>query len=85
MAEDNGLKGLASVILVGKLLREIGFCQPEALEEAIFKSVPAKKQHLLTPNRKAFELGMLDDSGDTAPACTLPTNWVAESEAFIKS
>lgn len=85
LAEEHGLKGLASVVLVGKLLREIGFCQVEALETAIFKSVPPKKQHLLTPNRKAFELGMLDDSGDTSPVCELPKDWIAESEQFIES
>lgn len=78
LAEENGLKGLASVILVGKLLREIGFCDPAALEGAIAKSVPAKKAHLLGKNRKAFEIGMLNDDGESAPVCSLPEGWVAE-------
>lgn len=63
MAQDNGLKGLASVILVGKLLREIGFCDPAAMEGAIEKSVPARKQHLAEPNKRALELGMTFDDG----------------------
>lgn len=68
MAADAGLKGLANVILVGKLLREIGFCCPEALDEAIVKSIPARKANLLEPNRAALALGMNEA---TAPACDL--------------
>lgn len=70
LAEENGLKGLASVILVGKLLREIGFCDYSAMEGAIAKSVPAKKQHLVEPNKKALEMGMAYDDG-TPGACTV--------------
>jgi 2-oxoglutarate ferredoxin oxidoreductase subunit gamma len=58
LAEDAGLKGLANVILVGKLLRELGFCGVEALDKAIVKSVPPKRQQLLEPNRRALEIGM---------------------------
>ncbi|MEA5075681.1 MAG: 2-oxoacid:acceptor oxidoreductase family protein [Coriobacteriia bacterium] len=78
LAEENGLKGLASVILVGKLLREIGFCDPRALDEAIAKSVPPKKAHLLPKNRKAFEIGMLNEDGESVPACSLPEDWSVE-------
>jgi 2-oxoglutarate ferredoxin oxidoreductase subunit gamma len=78
LAEEHGLKGLASVILVGKLLREIGFCDPRTLDAAIVKSVPPKKQHLLPSNRKAFEIGMLNDDGESAPVCSLPEDWTAE-------
>jgi 2-oxoglutarate ferredoxin oxidoreductase subunit gamma len=78
LAERHGLKGLANVILVGKMLREIGFCDPVALDEAITKSVPPSKQHLLVANRKAFEIGMLNEDGDSQPACALPEGWVAE-------
>lgn len=77
LAEENGLKGLASVILVGKLLREIGFCDPMALDEAIVKSVPPKKQQLLGPNRKAFEIGMTNEDGESSPVCSLPEGWTA--------
>ncbi len=58
MAEEAGLKGLGNVVLVGKLLREIGFCGIEALESALEKSVPPKRQHLLEPNKRALALGM---------------------------
>jgi len=78
LAEEHGLKGLASVILVGKLLREIGFCDPMALDAAIVKSVPATKQHLLGPNRTAFEIGMTNEDGESSPVCSLPEGWTAE-------
>ena len=58
LAEEAGLKGLANVVLVGKMLKESGFCGIEALDKAIAKSVPAKRQHLLEPNRKALAIGM---------------------------
>lgn len=69
LAEEAGFKGLANVILVGKLLREIGFCCPEALDEAIVKSVPPKRAAQLEPNRKALAIGMANDDGDTSPSC----------------
>jgi 2-oxoglutarate ferredoxin oxidoreductase subunit gamma len=58
LAEDAGLKGLANVVLVGKMLKEVGFCAADAVDKAIKKSVPAKRQHLLEPNLKALEIGM---------------------------
>lgn len=58
LAEEAGLKGLGNVVLVGKLLKEIGFCGVEALDQAIVKSVPAKREHLVELNRRALEIGM---------------------------
>jgi len=70
LSVDEGLKGLASVILVGKLLREIGFCDAAAMDGAIEKCVPPRKQHLLEPNKRALELGMTYDDG-TPGVCTV--------------
>lgn len=70
LAEENDLKGLASVILVGKLLREMGFCNPSAMDGAIDKSVPAKKQHLVASNKRALEIGLTYDDG-TPGVCSL--------------
>lgn len=58
MAEENGLKGLANIILIGKLLKESKFCSPETMDAALNKSIPPKKAHLLDSNRKAIALGM---------------------------
>lgn len=58
MAEENNLKGLGNIILVGKLFKETGFCSFEALKKGIEKSVPPKKANLIEANVKAVELGM---------------------------
>jgi 2-oxoglutarate ferredoxin oxidoreductase subunit gamma len=58
LAEAAGLKGLGNVILVGKLLKETGFCAPESLDEALVKCIPPKRQKLLEPNSKALAIGM---------------------------
>lgn len=58
MADDNGLKGLANIILLGKLYKEMSFCSPEALEKGLEKCVPASKAAMLEMNQKALKLGM---------------------------
>ena len=35
LAEENGLKGLANIILIGKLFKEVGFCAEETLDKAL--------------------------------------------------
>lgn len=58
IAEKEGLKGLANIILVGKLFKETSFCTWESLEKAVKKCVPASKAHLLDANLKALKIGM---------------------------
>ncbi|MEG0027642.1 MAG: 2-oxoacid:acceptor oxidoreductase family protein [Raoultibacter sp.] len=58
MAEEAGLKGLANIVCLGKLLAEIGFCEEETLRQAIVKCVPAKKQQMVELNKQALTLGM---------------------------
>lgn len=62
MCHEAGLKGLANVLMVGKLIREAGCCQTDAIKTAIEKSVPPKRQHLLQPNLTAFDMGLNDTS-----------------------
>ena len=57
LAEENGLKGLANIILIGKLFKEVGFCAEETLDTALQKCIPARKADMLGFNRKAIELG----------------------------
>lgn len=57
LAEDNGLKGLANIILVGKLLRETDFCDPKMLDDTIRGLIPPKRAHMLEPNLKAVAAG----------------------------
>ena len=58
LADDEGLHGLANVMLVGKLWRERPFCSAETLQAALAACVPPKKQHLLEPNRRALQIGL---------------------------
>lgn len=58
LADSEGLKGLANIIILGKALKETSFASLDAVEKAILKCVPAKKQHLAEPNIKAIKLGM---------------------------
>ncbi|MDR0501075.1 MAG: 2-oxoacid:acceptor oxidoreductase family protein [Coriobacteriales bacterium] len=57
LAEDNGLKGLANIILVGRLLRMTGFSTLESLNIAVEKSVPASKPQMVEFNKQALTLG----------------------------
>ena len=64
LAEENGVKGLANIILVGKLFHEVCmaqgqylFCDGEVLDQAIQKCIPARKAEMLDFNRKAVEIG----------------------------
>jgi 2-oxoglutarate ferredoxin oxidoreductase subunit gamma len=57
LAEDNGLKGMGNMVMVGKLFRETGFCSEDALDKGILKSVPASKDKLIESNRAAVRVG----------------------------
>ncbi len=58
MAEEAGLKGLANVIMVGRLFAETGFCKRETLDAAIEKCVPPKKAAMIEKNKQALEIGI---------------------------
>lgn len=58
IANDNGLKGMANIILTGKMLKEIGLDDMEVIEKAIKKVIPPKKANLTDANLKALKLGM---------------------------
>lgn len=58
LANDNGLKGMANIILTGKMLKEIGLDDTEVIEKALKKVIPPKKANLLEANLKALHLGM---------------------------
>ena len=58
LAEEAGLKGLANVILVGKLFAETRFCSEETICAAVAAVVPARKKDKLAGNLRALELGI---------------------------
>ncbi len=57
LANDEGLTGLANMIMIGYVIKKSGIIPFENIDRALQKVVPASKQHLLDSNRKALELG----------------------------
>ena len=58
MASDEGLSGLANMIMIGYMIRKAGVMPYENVEKVMAKVVPAKKQDKLALNIKAVETGM---------------------------
>lgn len=58
LAENNGLKGAANMVILGRLFKETGFCSEENLDKGLQKTIPARKMALLENNRKAISLGI---------------------------
>ncbi len=57
LASDNGLTGLANMIMVGYLIKKTGIIPFENIDRALAKVVPARKQDMLGANKRALELG----------------------------
>ncbi|GHV09377.1 2-oxoglutarate ferredoxin oxidoreductase subunit gamma [Clostridia bacterium] len=57
LAEERGLKGLANMIMVGKLVGTLDLCTEEEARAAMAKTVPARKAELLEKNLEALRLG----------------------------
>ena len=57
LANDEGLTGLANMIMIGYVIKKSNIIPFENIERALQKVVPASKQHLFDANKKALELG----------------------------
>lgn len=57
LATDNGLNGLANMIIMGKAIKTTGVLSLEQIKNSLSQMVPAKKAQLLENNIKAIELG----------------------------
>ncbi len=57
LASDNGLNGLANMIILGKVIKETNIFTMEQIKTSLSQMVPAKKAELLDKNIKAIELG----------------------------
>lgn len=58
IAEDNGLQGMANIVLLGNVIKETGLCALDTIRKAFENVVPPKKANLIDANMKAIELGM---------------------------
>ncbi len=57
LANDNGLTGLANIIILGKALKQTNLLSLEQIKSGLTQMVPAKKAELLEKNLKAIEIG----------------------------
>ncbi len=57
LANDNGLTGLANIIILGKALKQTSVLTLEQIKTCLAQMVPAKKAELLEKNLKAIEIG----------------------------
>ena len=57
MASDEGLTGLANMIMIGHMIAKSGIIPEENIEKAMQKVVPPTKQNMFDLNMKAVKLG----------------------------
>ena len=57
LASDEGLSGLANMIIIGHMIAKSGIVPEENIEKAMHKVVPATKQNMFDLNMKAVKLG----------------------------
>ena len=57
LATDNGLEGLANMIIRGKVLKETTILTLDQVKTSLAQMIPAKKAALLDKNIQAIELG----------------------------
>ena len=57
LASDNGMPTLANMIIIGKILKEMGEYDEEMIMAALKKVISAKRADMLDVNLKAIKLG----------------------------
>ena len=57
LASDNGLDGLANIIIIGKVIKETNILTLQEVKDSLVKMIPAKRQAMLDKNIQAIELG----------------------------
>ena len=57
LASDNGMPTLANMIIVGKILKELGGYSEESVNAALSKVISAKRADMLSVNQKAMQIG----------------------------
>lgn len=57
LADEKGLKGLANMIILGKILKETGFAKYDSVIAGLKKCIPPKKVNLFEPNTAAIRIG----------------------------
>jgi len=57
LANENGLTGMANVIMLGYIVKKTGLFDEEYFKDSLNAGIPAHKAHLAEVNKKALEIG----------------------------
>ena len=57
LASENGMPTLANMIIIGKILKELGQFNDESVELALKKVISAKRADMIEVNHKAMKIG----------------------------
>lgn len=57
LANENGLTGLANVIMLGYIVKVTGIFDEEYFENSLTSGIPKSKAHMIEFNKKALEIG----------------------------
>lgn len=57
LADENGMTGMANIILLGKFIKETGIVSFSTLKAAFEKAIPPRKKNLVDVNMKAVDIG----------------------------
>ncbi|MCL2579787.1 MAG: 2-oxoacid:acceptor oxidoreductase family protein [Oscillospiraceae bacterium] len=57
LSAEKGLSGLANMVLLGRLFKEMAWGEIETLKTALKESIPPARQHMIERNLLAFKLG----------------------------
>ncbi|MBQ4647837.1 MAG: 2-oxoacid:acceptor oxidoreductase family protein [Clostridia bacterium] len=57
LANENGITGMANVIMLGYIVKKTGLYTKEYFMESLTSGIPASKAHLAEVNKKALEIG----------------------------
>jgi 2-oxoglutarate ferredoxin oxidoreductase subunit gamma len=57
-ADKFGNKAFATLILIGKMIKETGMIKPESIEQALYKVLPENKHKMIPDEMKALNFGM---------------------------
>ena len=58
LADKHGFRGLANMVMMGKLVARLALCGPDVLEAAMRQCIPERKADMFEANMKALKLGM---------------------------
>ncbi len=58
LADENGMTGMANIILLGKFIKETKIISLDTLQSAFEKAIPPRKKDLIKVNMNAVKIGM---------------------------